>query len=362
MIMPGVGGQQLGKRIKSNNEIQDTGLIVMTSMAQRGDLARMKEIGFAAYLPKPVKQTELYDCLTMLLSNRVEKRAQAPNTVITRHTVREARRCAVKILLVEDNIINQKVVISILKKNGFSADIAVHGAEAVEALRSRDYDIVLMDCQMPVMDGYTATRKIRDPETGAKNPQIPIIALTAHAMKGDRERCLECGMDDYMSKPFTPDAVIEMIDKWRPPDPALRDDPGRDSAEKASRLLSMETSFQADVFNIEILRNHLLENDAMVQTFLIRFIDRIPHLIMKCREAMDDEDPAALKKHLSVVAAAGRTAGCRRLSESAQDFLEKINSDSTPDLADCMKTMDGAFKQASSIIQFCIENDCVRRE
>ncbi len=142
------------------------------------------------------------------------------NTTVTSHAVREMRRGAVKILLVEDNFFNQQVALGLLKKLGLKAEVAADGAEALKFLETESYDLVLMDVQMPVMDGIEATRQIRDPQSTARNHQIPIIAMTANAIKGDREKFLEAGMDDYLAKPITPEDFARTLDKWLPKGPA----------------------------------------------------------------------------------------------------------------------------------------------
>ena len=126
------------------------------------------------------------------------------------------RRGSVRILLAEDNITNQQVAMGALKRMGLMADVVSSGAEAVKALESLPYDLVLMDCQMPEMDGYEASRLIRNPQSAVINHHIPIIAMTANAMKGDRERCLEAGMNDYVSKPIYPLELAITLDKWLP--------------------------------------------------------------------------------------------------------------------------------------------------
>ena len=163
---------------------------------------QMEEIGFAAYLTKPARQSEIFDCLSAVLAGTAPARQARP--IVTRHTIREMRRGVVRILLAEDNITNQQVALGILKKLGLRADAVANGAEAVKALETLPYDLVLMDVQMPEMDGLEATRQIRNPQSAVRNHQIPIIAMTAHAMQGDREKCLEAGMNDYVSKPISP--------------------------------------------------------------------------------------------------------------------------------------------------------------
>lgn len=216
MQMPGMSGATLAKTIKADETLKDTRLVLMTSMAAKGDAQRAQKIGFAAYLTKPVRQSDLYTCLTVVLSGKASE--QSPEPIITRHSIREMNRSAIRILIAEDNKVNQMVALSVLKKQGFRADAVANGIEAVKALETIPYDLVLMDVQMPEMDGYEATQQIRDLESKVLNHAIPIIAMTANAMQGDREECLEAGMNDYVSKPVSPDALVEAIDKWLPTD------------------------------------------------------------------------------------------------------------------------------------------------
>jgi CheY-like chemotaxis protein len=218
MQMPGMDGEELGRAIRETANLQDTPMVMMSSIGQRGDAARLRAAGFSAYLTKPVKQSELHDCLATVLGMSGEKKRLSPKgtNLVTRHTIREDQRARYRILLADDNATNQKVALAILNKLGYRADVASNGLEAVKAVEIGQYDLVLMDVQMPEMDGFEATEAIRKTETGTGAPRLPIIAMTAHAMKGDRERCLEHGMDDYIAKPVQPDALLDALEKWLP--------------------------------------------------------------------------------------------------------------------------------------------------
>ena len=216
-IMPGVNGEALAKQIKADPDIRNTVLMMLTSSAQRGDARRMREAGFAAYLVKPIKQSQLLDGLRMVAAGPQNAGQITPDAIVTRHSIAEHRKHLARILLVEDNIMNQKVALRILEANlGHRADAVANGAEAVEALTRQDYDLVLMDCQMPEMNGYQATGVIRDASSQVRNHNVPIIAMTANAMKGDREECLLAGMDDYVSKPINPRELADAIERNLP--------------------------------------------------------------------------------------------------------------------------------------------------
>ncbi|RPI73591.1 MAG: response regulator, partial [Desulfobacteraceae bacterium] len=211
--MPGMDGLELGKAIKSNPGSKNILMVMLTSRGLRGDAAQAKEIGFAAYLTKPIRRSELFDCLINVLS-REEEPLSKPKEIITKHTIKEIRKQTIRILVAEDNVINQKLALRLIEKFGYHAEAVANGAEAVKVLELIPYDLVLMDVQMPEMDGLEATRMIRNPGSRVLNHDIPIIALTAHAMKGDKEKCVEAGMNDYLTKPIDPKEFLEKIKKF----------------------------------------------------------------------------------------------------------------------------------------------------
>ncbi len=218
MQMPGMDGEAVGRAIQADPRLAKTHMVMLTSLGARGVARRFAEMGFAAYLTKPVRHHELKVVLALALTPAEQSKEPAP--IVTRHTAREIpgmfRERPNRVLLAEDNIINQQVALGILKKLGTAAEAVSNGAEAIKALERIPYDLVFMDCQMPDMDGYAATRAIRAGEFPVLNPHIPIIAMTAHTMQGDREKCLEAGMDDYISKPVDPLLLAEILDKWLP--------------------------------------------------------------------------------------------------------------------------------------------------
>ncbi|MCP4350444.1 MAG: response regulator [Desulfobacterales bacterium] len=214
-VLPTMDGSALGSMIKADPLLKETVMVMLTSQGQRGDAAKVKKIGFAAYLTKPVRISQLFDCLVTVFSEYSTPNAdEEKSALITRHTLAEARKHKMQILLVEDNLINQKIVVGLLE--GFSVSVANNGREALRALEEKEFDLVLMDVQMPEMDGFEATRIIRDTESAVRNHNIPIIAMTARAMKGDRERCLKAGMNWYVSKPIDPQKIADVINMYVP--------------------------------------------------------------------------------------------------------------------------------------------------
>jgi signal transduction histidine kinase/DNA-binding response OmpR family regulator len=200
-MMPDRDGADLGRMIVHDEELKSTRLILLTSSGQRGDSQIFADIGFAAYLLKPVTQRDLTECLILVLANTAHSWHLQSQPMITRHALLAQRsHTRNRILLAEDNLVNQKVASRLLEKLDYRVDVVADGLAAVAAWQTGKFDLILMDCQMPQMDGYEATREIRRLEEGRRH--IPIVALTAHAMTGDEEKCRASGMDDYLSKPI----------------------------------------------------------------------------------------------------------------------------------------------------------------
>ncbi|BFU89257.1 MAG: hypothetical protein NTAFB01_04440 [Nitrospira sp.] len=227
MQMPGMDGLELARRIKSEPAISATRLVLLTSVGQRGDAKAAQSAGIAAYLTKPIRQSLLYECLGLVLGSvphAVAPTPQTGTTIITRYSLSEVQtRSRPLVLLVEDNPVNQKVAANMIEKLGYRVNVAANGREAVDSLASIPYALVFMDCQMPEMDGFEATRVIRKQEEslrpeGGKPPHLPIVAMTANAMQEDRDRCLAVGMDDFLSKPVTSKSLAAVLDRWLPHD------------------------------------------------------------------------------------------------------------------------------------------------
>ncbi len=245
--LPDTDAQAFSVAVQEDSGLRNSALVYIASQGQRGDAKQLEQAGFAAYLTSPVRHSQLLDVLSAV---RFAQIANVATPLITRHTIAEARATAdeatprpegsvisetrlssaidtanssertpttdgldhrVRALVVEDNLVNQKVSVRMLERLGCQVDIAVNGREAVEYCEKQCYDIVFMDCQMPEIDGFQATRQIRDRE---KDGRVPVIAMTANVMRGDRQRCLDAGMDDYISKPIKKEALTTALDRW----------------------------------------------------------------------------------------------------------------------------------------------------
>jgi len=212
MQMPEMDGAMLGAALHRDARFATLPLIMMSSMGQDGEARRAQQLDFAAYLVKPVRQSELLNTLQRVLGQDTALRAKAP--VTGRASIPKLTRGDVRVLVAEDNAVNQQVAMGILRRMGAHVDAVASGREAIDALRQAPYDVVLMDVQMPDMDGLEATQRIRGGEATAAAAKLPVIAMTAHALQSDRDRCLAAGMDDYVAKPVNPPELYAVLEKW----------------------------------------------------------------------------------------------------------------------------------------------------
>ena len=206
--MPEMDGFTLAEHIHKDPELVNATIMMLTSAGHLGDAARCRELGIAAYLVKPIRQGELLDAICQVLDGMARKQ---PEPLVTRHTLREEKH-RIRILLAEDNAVNQTLAVRLLEKRGYAVTVAPNGRAAVEAFQIGGFELVLMDIQMPGMDGFEATAAIREREK-LIGGHIPIVAMTAHALVGDQERCIASGMDGYISKPIRTSELFATIEK-----------------------------------------------------------------------------------------------------------------------------------------------------
>ncbi|MFS8084831.1 MAG: response regulator, partial [Acidobacteriota bacterium] len=287
LIMPGMDGFELARAIKADPNLSSMRMVLLTSAGQRGDGVEAREAGIAAYLTKPVKQSRLFDCLTTVCSTPEpdDTYGATPSNLVTKHTLKERNPMSHKlILLAEDNIVNQKVATRQLQKLGYRADVVANGREAIEALTRIPYDLVFMDCQMPEMDGYEATAEIRRIEGERKH--TPIVAMTAHALEGDRAKCIAAGMDDYITKPVKPEALQLLLDRFlagAQPDSGLGESSPQNSApvdmERLREAMGDEPEDFSEILNLYLadMVKNLKRLDQAVQSEDREEIESIAH-------------------------------------------------------------------------------------
>ncbi len=341
MLMPEMDGRELCSRIKNDPEIADTRLILLTSLGQRGDAAWIHEAGFAGYLTKPLRQSQLRDCLAMVVGSSAITGQILPKTLVTRHRVSEAQKRNARILLVEDNPTNQEVASTILRRLGYRVEIAGNGKEAIIRLKNELFTLVFMDCQMPELDGFAATALIRDPASVVLNPDIPIIAMTANAMQGDRDRCIQSGMDDYIAKPVQPDDFVAVISRW------LNGNKGLPPVEH----IEVSKKQEPELFAENELLQRLLGEEALVKRIIGTFSKDTPEQLREMKQAIAENarDKAIMLAHNIKGAAANISSpALRSAAQSIEDCLKKDDQQNLP-LA--LKEFDRLYLELSQILQ-----------
>jgi CheY-like chemotaxis protein/HPt (histidine-containing phosphotransfer) domain-containing protein len=325
MQMPGMDGLGLARAIKADPAIADVRLILLSSIGDHALAVASRDAGVDACLTKPARQRELYDCLARVLALRslesefvqVDSSAAAE-----RHAELLEQRHAVRILVAEDNVVNQQVALGVLASLGYSADVAAHGAEAVEAARHTSYAAILMDCQMPEMDGYAASRLIREQEKdGAR---IPIIALTADVVTDARTRSLAAGMDDYITKPINPEELAAALERWAPVAPR----PRAIEAEAQSPAPAPEQAQDAplDQSVLDKLRRLERTSPGLLKNVADLFLTDTPPRLADLRDAMLRQDAARLAKLAHAMKGSAANLGARGMAAICADVQARAEA------------------------------------
>ena len=327
MQMPEMDGMMLARTIKSDPDIIGTRLLMLTSLGQRDDCETLHRAGIARCLTKPVKQSQLFDSLAIIMGNETNPAHTVetitvsdltPEQTVFSNPLHGNGSKPLRILLAEDDVVNQKVALSQLSKLGYAADVVVSGLEVLDALSTLAYDIVLMDCQMPEMDGYEATAEIRRREQALSTRTI-IIAMTAHAMDGEREKCLGAGMDDYLSKPVRAHELAKILDRWNPGREQKREPvPTRPPA-----LDLMEQTFDASLLGS--LRELQQEGSPDLITELIELYTKdTKKRLTELRSALNNQDLTGLRRTVHYLKGSSGTLGIRRMALLCSQFEEEL--------------------------------------
>ena len=290
--MPDQDGFELAAAVRADPDLAATKLLILTSAGQRGDGERCRQMGIQAYLTKPIARADLIEAVGTVLLEAPP--AGAAPALITRHSIAESRH-TLRILLAEDNLVNQQVATAMLVKRGHQVDVVGNGREAVDAIGTHDYDLVLMDIQMPEMDGFAATQAIRALPRGRS---LPIIALTAHALSGERERCLERGMTGYLAKPFKAHDLFAAIE-------------GRTAATADT------AAAPAPPVDLAAFRGTMREAgaEAAVDGILATFASTLPQRLEALAEASRGGEAEAIQRAAHAFRSAAATIGAHRLAQ-----------------------------------------------
>ncbi|MDD2685454.1 MAG: response regulator [Gallionella sp.] len=329
--MPGMDGFELAERIRQHPEHVGATVMMLTSEGQRGHAARCRELGVTSYLMKPVAQSELLDAIMTALGEPSQQSAK----LITRHSLRETRR-KLNLLLAEDNAVNQTLAVRLLGKFGHQVSVANNGAEAVEYWQSGAFDAILMDVDMPVMNGYQATRRIRELEQGS-GKHIPIVAMTAHAMKGAREECLSHGMDGYLTKPIDTEAL------WRELDVLAQ---GGDAA----ALAIAEAGETAAVADFGKARQTMDDSRELFDEIVALFLSDAPVYMQHIRDAVAKNDSDAVKRNAHTLKGMVGIFAAERTMQAAAELEQLADHHGELDvavlkLASALDELQGAIRE-----------------
>ncbi len=287
MHMPHMDGIEVARLVSKDPDLKNPTMIMLTSVGIRGDAIQARQAGIGVYLTKPVRQLDLYNCLV----TQIKRDPAAVNQPLLPKQPADQTRFDAQILLAEDNLVNQQVAKGVLKKLGCHVDLAINGAEALTLYKRQAYDLVFMDCQMPEIDGYKATELIRQIESESPDQhRTPVIALTANALSGDREKCLKAGMDDYISKPFSQNSIYKILESWLP-------DSIRAGAVKPAPPVSVDPPPQTN--DEETLNRTVLDNiralqsgeDDILGTIIGLYLQDAPEKIAQLTEAVKNSEP-----------------------------------------------------------------------
>ncbi len=312
MQMPGMDGAKLAEIMQSEAKFSDIRLAMLTSQGQRGDAKKMHKQGFSAYLSKPIHQSELYNALMQLSDMEFSPDS---SELITRYTAKEQQvKFSVSILVVDDNSINQAVAKGMLGKFGIEIELANNGQEALDLLQRQIFDLVFMDCQMPVMDGYTATKNIRDSQSPVLNHTVPIVAMTANAMQGDKEKCLASGMDDFIAKPVSAVKLRLILEKWL----SHKIVKARDSVFEVEVKDKTEEEVEGElVFDYPAISERLMGDKALIQTIVDAYLADMPLQIEQLKSFVQDENTAQAAAQAHKIKGASSNVGAMALAALA---------------------------------------------
>ena len=310
--LPGMDALELARTIRARPDIAKVRLVMLTR--RHADSRSARDAGFDACLVKPVRQTVLYECLVNVMAGRPQETVAVP--AITAPMPRVPAGIRGHILVVEDNLINQQVALGILQIQGYSVSVANNGREALDALAQGAFDLILMDCHMPEMDGFEATMEIRKREQSSGGRRVPIVALTANAMAQDREECLNAGMDDHLAKPFSMQTMQDMLDRWMP-QPAARQaqaaEPAAPQASRAAEVLDRQVLGQLGALRANG------KPDLLARTIHLYLVES-PKLMQKLKQAAAASDAPEIVRSAHSLKSSSANVGATALSRYCGDI------------------------------------------
>ena len=323
MHLSKIDGIKLGKIIKSDSNINHIPMIMMTFVGQRGDVSMLQKIGFSAYLTKPVKQTLLHKTLLKVFGTTKKLETQNNSCpIITQFSITEEQTEKNRILLVEDSEMNKKLITVLLKKMGYEIETASNGEEAIQILSQNHFDLVLMDVQMPVMSGIETTKCIRNGERNVKNPNVNIVALTANAMTQDRNKCISAGMNDYLAKPFKPEDLKNIIEKFL----------GKGKSQKAKASKQNRSSIPSRYYDKKAILDRIDGDVDLFKQLIQLFVEEVPRQINHIKQAIREKDADRITLYAHTIKGSAYNIRAMELKQIAFD-IEQAGKSSNFNLA-----------------------------
>ena len=349
MHMPNMDGLEVARLIKKDESLADIRLVMLTSVGIRGDAKLAKQAGIKIYLTKPVRQTDLYNSLVALMTGDDANKDE----LITQYSLeKEPLSFKAKILLAEDNMVNQQVARGVLRKLGCQVDLAMNGVEAIAQWKTNHYDLIFMDCQMPRMDGYEATGAIRQQESSSDKPRVPIIALTANALTGDREKCLAAGMDDYISKPFGQTRMASILKQWLPSQLHLSDQQPRETGVAETTPLDISEDEILDRAALNNIRSLQAEGAEDILTRIIDlFLNEAPGQLEQLQKALHKKDAKAVRSVAHSLKSSSANLGATVLSSLLKELEEKGRRNSLMGTRELFNRIETEFTKAKVQLQ-----------
>ncbi len=346
MQMPGMDGAALGRAVKADALLAGTRLVMLTSLGNLGDGHLFESIGFSGYAVKPIQHEELLSVLVKALEGNRHMARPPSRYTRERKNLPFFKNRTVRVLLAEDNRVNQMVALSILNNMGITADAVANGHEVIEALKLLPYDLILMDVQMPEMDGWEATRRIRASEAEAaertgQSKRIPIIAMTAHAMQGDRQKCLDMGMDDYVAKPVSPQGLAHTLVKW------LEGETGDAETEDAGEAQPPESlpSSSLPIWNRQALVERLMGNEELADEIARQFWVGLASQVEALRYCAEAGDGAGVERLAHSMKSSAANVGAEALAALANEFERIGKSGDVAAIQARLVEMDKALRE-----------------
>jgi len=362
--MPGVPGTALAEAIGAEPAGRRTRLVLLDSVgcqpASGGSPGNGKlsaaAVASAVRLTKPVRSSELFDCLATLLAEGGG--TPLASSLPASESLAARFKSGARSLVAEDNVVNQEVALGMLRKLGLRAEAVGDGAEAVETLKSVPYDLVLMDMQMPEMDGLEATRLIRDPSSAVLHHQIPIVAMTANAMRGAQEQCQAAGMNGYLTKPVTPAALVAALRTWLPPDASselrspLAPAPATPAPAVPTAATSSPTAAASDrsIFDRADMLDRLMDED-LVKSILARFLASVPGQIASLRQALEGGDAESTQRQAHSIKGAAANVSAERLRQAALALEQAAKAGELGAAASQLEELQTQFDRAQAAMQ-----------